>query len=84
MNIYKKALIYYDKQAWARTVLEGLVGKATEKKIKMYWEDECIRHFECPSCEYDLGEDEVDRQIRYCPECGQSLDWTEYDGRRFM
>ena len=83
MNIYKKALIYYDKQAWARTVLEGLVGKATEKKIKMYWEDKCIRHFECPSCEYEFGEDEVDRQIGYCPECGQSLDWSEFDGRRF-
>ena len=41
------------------------------------------KYFECPSCEYDLGEDEVDRQIRYCPECGQSLDWSEFDGRRF-
>ena len=46
MNIYKKALIYYDKQAWARNVLEGLAGKATEKKIKQDGQDKCIRHSE--------------------------------------
>ena len=93
MNKYKKMLKYYDEMVWsstydasfveARTTLAELVERATDKKIKMYWEDECIRHFECPSCEYDLGEDEVDRQIGYCPECGQSLDWSEFDGRRF-
>lgn len=84
MNKYEEITEYYDKMERARTILVELVERATDKKIKMYWEDECIRHFECPSCEYEFGEDEVDRQIRYCPECGQRLDWSEYDGRRFM
>ena len=93
MNKYKKMLKWYDDMIWgstkdpsfaeARATLAELVERAINKKIKMYWEDECIRHFECPSCEYELGEDEVDRQIGYCPECGQSLDWSEFDGRRF-
>lgn len=94
MNKYKKMLKYYDEMVWssiydasfveARTTLGELVERAICKKNEMYWEDNIIRHFVCPSCEYELGEDEVDRQIGYCPECGQSLDWTEYDGRRFM
>ena len=93
MNKYKKMLDRYDRLTWgttpdaslieARTTLAELVERAIDKKIKMYWEDECIRHFECPSCEYEFGEDEVDRQIGYCPGCGQSLDWSEFDGRKF-
>ena len=78
MNIYKKALIYYDKQSWARTVLEGLVGKATDKKVKWYREND-NSYIVCPSCEYSFTDDEYYRKVNYCPECGQSLRWEEYE-----
>ena len=62
--------------------------KSIDKNVKLYIENEDnpdniqIIYCKCPSCNYTFGEDEVERQIGYCPECGQSLNWTEYDERK--
>ena len=98
MNKYKKMFDKYSSLTWgkthdasfieAKTTLAELVKRAIDKKVKLYIENEDnpdiiqIIYCKCPSCNYTFGGYEVERQIGYCPECGQSLNWTEYDERK--
>lgn len=59
-----------------------LIERNEPKKIKWWREKEDgydmqVVYIECPKCEYSFTDDEIDRQIGYCPECGQSLDWSD-------
>ena len=53
--------------------LQELVDKATPKKIIQkqvkHWID-----YHCPSCNHKLRRD---TQYKYCPHCGQALDWSD-------
>ena len=34
----------------------------------------------CPVCEYEVGYDnDFTSKRRYCPDCGQAIDWSEND-----
>ena len=87
MNKYEEITEYYDKMERARTTLLELVGKATDKMVKWYRENDNpyrvqIDYIECPMCGYSFTDNEIDRKVNYCPECGQSLRWEEYDERK--
>lgn len=66
-----------------KKVLQELVDKATPKKVlgkwkpdydpKLYYPDS----YHCPSCSRQLRRD---RSYKYCPRCGQKLDWSDKDG----
>lgn len=32
----------------------------------------------CPNCEWDY---EIDDDFKYCPRCGQCIDWSDDDGK---
>lgn len=94
MNKYKKMFDWYNDMIWgstkdpsfveARATLAELVESAIDKSVK--WESECedgfdmhTAYIECPTCGYSFTDDEIDRKVNYCPECGQSLRWEEYE-----
>ena len=94
MNKYKKMFDWYNGLTWgftpstsfieARATLAELVERATDKTVM--WESECedgfdmhTAYIECPTCGYSFTDDEIDRKVNYCPECGQSLRWEEYE-----
>ena len=59
-----------------------LIKRDTPKKIKWWREKEegfdlQTVYIECPKCEYSFSDDEIEREISYCPECGQCLDWND-------
>lgn len=95
MNRFKKAFNWYERAVNkdiennnhahidAKGTFEELIKKATSKDIR-WWKDYDDGHLmglyiECPCCEYDFTDDEIDRQIGYCPECGQALNWEVDD-----
>lgn len=56
--------------------------KRNQEKSVNYTEDRedgqlMTVYIECPNCEYSFSDDEIDRQISYCPECGQLLRWQD-------
>ena len=86
MNKYQEALDNLIKIETERTfkrigtffhpncdTLQELVDKETPKKIVQkqvkHWID-----YHCPSCNHKLRRD---TQYKYCPHCGQKLDWSE-------
>lgn len=94
MSKYKKMFDWYNGLTWgftpsasfieARAALAELVERATDKTV--IWESECedgfdmhTAYIECPACGYAFTDDELYRKVNYCPECGQSLRWEEYD-----
>lgn len=94
MNKYKKMFDWYNDMIWgstkdpsfveARATLAELVERATDKTV--IWESECedgfdmhTAYIECPMCGYSFTDDELYRKVNYCPECGQSLRWEEYE-----
>lgn len=63
-----------------------MLDRDKPKKIN-YWQDRedgylMGEYFECPSCEYEFNEDEIEREINYCPECGQALRWLSEESER--
>lgn len=60
--------------------LKEIVNRSNPKKISWYkdMEDNLLMtiYIECPCCEYSFEEDEIKREIGYCPECGQALEWS--------
>lgn len=63
--------------------LKSLVNRSIPKKIR-WWreeEDDLLVSYviECPACEYSLSDEEIKREIGYCPECGQCLEWSAED-----
>ena len=84
---YQKALdsicgrCFKDTEEYKK-VLQELVDKAAPKKVlgkwkpgydpKLYYPDS----YHCPSCSRQLRRD---RSYKYCPRCGQKLDWSEVD-----
>ena len=71
----------------------AIVQKATDKQIskKLLYHcdqelcydgmgciegEELFEYYECPKCGYK-EEAEVFEKIKYCPECGQALDWGD-------
>lgn len=95
MNRFKKAFNWYEKAVNkdisnnthahidARGTFEELVKRATSKNIKWCkdYEDGYLMalSISCPTCEYDFTDEEQERQISYCPECGQALRWEADD-----
>lgn len=55
--------------------IHELIEKDTPKKVIKYKPTKyAVARWICPVCEYQPCEMEVD----YCPNCGQSLLWTDY------
>lgn len=64
-------------------LLKPIVDRATSKKLN-YEGDDCdengviIDTAICPSCDKHF-EIDYDEHAKYCPDCGQALDWSEDD-----
>ena len=58
-------------------ILDELVARATPKKLVKYEELSCANYL-CPICENAYGDNVNNRKyIKYCPICGQRLDWSD-------
>jgi ribosomal protein S27AE len=57
--------------------LDDLEAKATPKKVAQTWVEQENRCFDCPNCgeTWFAANDVVD--FKFCPQCGQALDWSE-------
>jgi len=52
---------------------EILVKRNEPMKIKIKWDIANKKHyFKCPNCDKEIG-----RYNKYCPRCGQALDWSD-------
>jgi rubrerythrin len=59
--------------------LEKLKERDTVMKVTQTWEEEDNRVFDCPHCGdtwFYSGDSEC---WKFCPNCGQRLDWSEKD-----
>lgn len=56
--------------------LQELVDKETPMKVTEKWSDDCPKcnKFMIDTCEYALHNIPF---IKYCPHCGQKLDWSD-------
>ena len=58
-------------------ILMELVEKATPKELIKREELSCASYL-CPICENAYGDNVNNRKyIKYCPICGQALDWSD-------
>ena len=56
-------------------ILQELVNKATPKKVNKYRRHTKLEPtYFCPICE-----NIVEKEHKYCTECGQALDWSDED-----
>ena len=56
--------------------LKELVNKETSMKVTDIHVDE----FYCPKCHSEISHDKYNSEHpKYCEECGQKLDWGEYE-----
>lgn len=74
---YSEILDYWDTQKPIRNgkTLHAAIGKAIEKQIPKkptIKGTEFVRYTVCPNCQTMI-------MTSYCPECGQAIDWRDYD-----
>lgn len=81
MNKYKQSLNYI-KDAFIPN-LQELVDKEEPNKPHLegdgYWNGEMVYDiWICPNCgkEYEI---DYDGKYNYCPQCGQHIDWSDYE-----
>ena len=82
LAIFKNEIYASGKEkAEAMKIIEEAVEKQIAKKVEYesdtYDNDGCLI-FDiayCPSCEYGFDVD-YDNDKKYCPDCGQKLDWS--------
>lgn len=70
-------LLTYEKEV---DLLQKLVNKETPVKLPReadgYWDGELVYDTAiCPNCENEF-DIECEEEYRYCPYCGQKLDWS--------
>lgn len=61
-------------------ILKELVERATPMKVRLQHLEDANRDYVfCPICDNGIGVIEFVKavNIKYCPECGQALDWSE-------
>lgn len=71
-NLYDENKIYGIASRGYLEILQGLVDKATPKKLV------ATRHTRrCPSCNRQMSDiNNAHPNIKFCPNCGQALDWS--------
>lgn len=90
-NIYQRAISRISGWTWntsipideddPKEILQELVDRATPKLVLKQWDEmrNCtdFYRFDCPNCESNISK--VDRNLMYkfCPFCGQVLDWED-------
>ena len=74
INIGDKDLYEQDK----KTIWE-LVEKATPKKLQYDYLNHELVNYHCPNCGEAQGLKVNKRWRKFCPHCGQALDWSEED-----
>lgn len=76
MNKHQKALNtlrkeYLNNESKECDLLQELVDKSTPKKPDPIYK-------RCPRCCHKVGWNYyADKKLEYCPNCGQSLDWSD-------
>lgn len=65
-----------DRDKYLKT-LQELVNREKPMKVTEKWSDDCPKcgEFMIDTCEYALRNIPF---IKYCPHCGQKLDWSEF------
>jgi len=85
-----KDKIYYDKEndlwviSWnaisqSLTELEELQKRDTPLKVEQSWEEEDNQVFDCPHCGETWFYSNDSDEWKFCPNCGQRLDWGGKD-----
>jgi|AGTN01.2.fsa_nt_gi hypothetical protein len=69
-----------------RKLLQELVDRATPKKVLnmymfVYMNEYTVKTGQCPFCKRGLGINEVTKSPKFCPDCGQALEWTDADAK---
>ena len=91
MNKYKEAYDFIltatnggEGMVKEMNIIRELVEKATPKKasyMSNYFGNELVT-YECPHCRMTYGRVNIKVNInvvKYCPKCGQAIDWSEED-----
>ena len=63
----------------ALTELEELKKRDTAMKVKQSWEEEDNHIFDCPHCGDTWFYTTDSEDWKFCPNCGQRLDWSDKD-----
>lgn len=61
------------------TELEELKKRDTPLKVEQSWEEEDNQVFDCPHCGETWFYSNDSDEWKFCPNCGQRLDWSEKD-----
>ena len=82
LNIKGSAELLEDVKQIENTIIEAL-EKQIPKKVELYkhcgeykWEN-----YPCPYCGEMLGLEVNKRYVKFCPNCGQALDWSDTNDR---
>lgn len=57
----------------------SILEKQIPKKVELYTNDGNFKweNYPCPCCKEMLGLNVNKRHVKFCPNCGQALDWSE-------
>lgn len=77
---YSKRQVERIRISLLKTVLKSLIEKQIPKKVELLYmdnDDYIFQNYPCPCCGEMLGLKVNKRYVKFCPNCGQALDWSE-------
>lgn len=63
------------RKAFVKHALELAISKQTPKLVVQTYIESDTRVFDCPLCKNTWMYTNTPEEFRYCPTCGQKLDW---------